>query len=103
MSYSNLTDYPLPRVEESLLALSKRLAQLNTRHERHSGVEPAVSSILPRTRLTRPTLLPKRRWPPATTRHGVNTSIPPAAMREREAGAASQPMLGSCEGAAASK
>ena len=57
MSHTILTDYPLPRVEESFLMLSKRLAQLNTRHEQHSGVEPAVSSILARTRLTRPTLL----------------------------------------------
>ena len=55
MSYSNLTDYPLPRVEESSLTLGKRLAQLNTLHERHSSHAPAVSSIPARTRLTRPT------------------------------------------------
>ena len=84
--------------------LSKRLAQLNTLHERHSSDAPAVSSIPARTRLARPKPhMSCRRRPATTTRHAVNTSIPPAAMREREAGAASQPMLSSCEGAAASK
>ena len=42
-------------MEESLLTLGKRLAQLNTRHERHSSDVLAASSILARTRLTRPT------------------------------------------------
>ena len=43
-----------------------------------------------------------RRRPSATTRHRVKTSMRHAAIRERDAGAASQPMLSSCEGAAAS-
>ena len=92
MSYSNLTDYPLPRVEESLLTLGKRLAQLNTRHERHSGVEPAVSSILARTRLTRPTLLPNSqsdggRQPP----RGME-SIPPYHPRPCASGRLARPL-----------